>query len=67
MHRFYDVSDGSITISGVDVRNLNGAWLRGNVIGLINQEPVLFATSVRENIRYGDSTVSDEQVSSGRN
>lgn len=62
LERFYDVSDGSITISGVDVRNLNGAWLRGNVIGLINQEPVLFATSVRENIRYGDSTVSDEQV-----
>lgn len=61
------MSDGCITISGVDVRNLNGAWLRGNVIGLINQEPVLFATSVRENIRYGDSTVSDEQVSSGRN
>lgn len=62
LERFYDVSSGSITISGVDVRQLNGSWLRGNVIGLINQEPVLFATTVRENIRYGNSSLSDEQI-----
>ncbi|KAI5750765.1 hypothetical protein M8J77_001089 [Diaphorina citri] len=62
LERFYDVSSGNITISGVDLKHLDGTWLRGNVIGLINQEPVLFATSVRENIRYGDSSVSDEQV-----
>ncbi|KAL1462903.1 hypothetical protein WDU94_014706 [Cyamophila willieti] len=62
LERFYDVSDGSISISGEDIRTLDGAWLRGNVIGLINQEPVLFATSVRENIRYGDSRVTDEEI-----
>ncbi|KAI5710485.1 hypothetical protein M8J75_008956 [Diaphorina citri] len=59
LERFYDVSSGNITISGVDLKHLDGTWLRGNVIGLINQEPVLFATSVRENIRYGDSSIEE--------
>jgi ABC-type multidrug transport system fused ATPase/permease subunit len=60
--RFYDVDEGSVTIGGVDVRELDPSWLRGNCIGFINQEPVLFATSILENIRYGKPDASDNEV-----
>jgi hypothetical protein len=60
--RFYDVDEGSVTISGVDIRELDPSWLRGNCIGFINQEPVLFATSIMENIRYGKPSASDSEV-----
>ncbi|XP_013065801.2 mitochondrial potassium channel ATP-binding subunit-like isoform X1 [Biomphalaria glabrata] len=62
LERFYDVTAGTITIDGVDVRELDPAWLRGQAIGFINQEPVLFATSVMENIRYGKPTATDQEV-----
>ncbi|KAJ3072866.1 hypothetical protein HDU98_002728 [Podochytrium sp. JEL0797] len=52
IERFYDVTHGSITIDGHDVRDLDPSWIR-NQIGYIHQEPVLFAGSVLENIRYG--------------
>jgi ATP-binding cassette subfamily B (MDR/TAP) protein 8 len=60
--RFYDVDEGSITVSGTDIRELDPAWLRGSCIGFINQEPVLFATSIMENIRYGKPSASDSEV-----
>lgn len=60
--RFYDVSSGSITIDGEDLRTLDPSWLRGRVIGFINQEPVLFATSIMENIRYGFPDATDAEV-----
>jgi ATP-binding cassette subfamily B (MDR/TAP) protein 1 len=50
--RFYDPSGGSVTLDGHDLKDLNLAWLRQN-IGLVSQEPALFATSIRENIAYG--------------
>ena len=56
------MSEGSITIDGCDIRTLDPSWLRGRVIGYINQEPVLFATSVMENIRYGNPTATDTEV-----
>ncbi|MPC66443.1 ATP-binding cassette sub-family B member 8, mitochondrial [Portunus trituberculatus] len=59
---FYDVSSGSITIDGEDLRTLDPSWLRGRVIGFINQEPVLFATSIMENIRYGFPDATDAEV-----
>ncbi len=62
MERFYDVDAGSVTIDGHDVRDLDPAWLRGRAMGFINQEPVLFATSVMENIRYGRPDASDAEV-----
>ncbi len=37
-------------------------WLRGQIIGYISQEPVLFATSIRENIRFGKPSASDQEV-----
>ncbi|XP_077300096.1 mitochondrial potassium channel ATP-binding subunit [Arctopsyche grandis] len=62
LERFYDVNDGKVTIDGHDVRNLDPNWLRGRALGYINQEPVLFATSIKENIRYGKPDASDFEV-----
>ncbi|XP_039759508.1 mitochondrial potassium channel ATP-binding subunit [Pararge aegeria] len=62
LERFYDVNDGSVTIDEIDVRDFDCRWLRGRALGLISQEPVLFATTVRENIRYGRPEASDAEV-----
>ncbi|XP_071478299.1 mitochondrial potassium channel ATP-binding subunit-like [Diadema antillarum] len=62
MERFYDVSSGSIRLDGTDLREFDPSWLRGRTIGYINQEPTLFATSIRENIRYGNPAASDQEV-----
>ena len=51
MERFYDVSNGIVTIDNVNIKELNPKWLRGRCIGFINQEPILFATTIMENIR----------------
>ena len=53
--RFYDVDSGAIYLDGVDIRKLNINWLRSR-IGLVSQEPVLFNTTIFENICYGDLT-----------
>uniref|UniRef100_A0A3P8UAV8 ATP-binding cassette sub-family B member 10, mitochondrial n=1 Tax=Cynoglossus semilaevis TaxID=244447 RepID=A0A3P8UAV8_CYNSE len=50
--RLYDTDLGNITIDGYDIRDLNPYWLRSQ-IGTVSQEPVLFSTSIRENITYG--------------
>jgi ATP-binding cassette subfamily B (MDR/TAP) protein 8 len=62
LERFYDCDQGVISVDGVDIRQLDPKWLRGRLIGYINQEPVLFATSIMENIRYGMPEATDEQV-----
>ncbi|XP_047533221.1 ATP-dependent translocase ABCB1-like [Vanessa atalanta] len=59
--RYYDVIDGSVSIDGNDVRELSVRWLRAQ-IGLVGQEPVLFNTTVRENIRYGREDASDADI-----
>jgi len=59
--RFYDVSDGSITVDDVDVRRWDLATLRTNV-GLVLQETFLFSLTVRENIAYGRADATDEDV-----
>ena len=51
-----------MSIDGVDLRDLDPKWLRGRAIGYINQEPVLFATSIMENIRYGRPGATDQEV-----
>jgi ATP-binding cassette subfamily B (MDR/TAP) protein 1 len=61
IERFYDPTSGSITIDGIDLRELNVRWLRDQ-IGLVSQEPVLFARSVGENIAYGSPGASREQT-----
>ncbi|KAK7862914.1 hypothetical protein R5R35_002461 [Gryllus longicercus] len=62
LERFYDVDSGSITIDGLDIRDLDPAWLRGRAIGFINQEPTLFATTIMENIRFGFPDATDTEV-----
>ncbi len=59
--RFYDVTDGSLTVDGVDVREWDLPVLRRNV-GLVLQETFLFSLPVRENIAYGRADATDEQV-----
>jgi ATP-binding cassette subfamily B protein len=59
--RFYDPSSGHVTLDGVDIRELDTAWLREQV-GAVSQEPVLFAASIAENIRYGRPQASDAEV-----
>jgi ATP-binding cassette, subfamily B, bacterial MsbA len=59
--RFYDVDAGSVTIDGVDVRDVTLASLRAN-IGLVSQEVSLFDDSVRANIAYGRFDASDVEI-----
>ncbi|XP_048341989.1 bile salt export pump isoform X2 [Sphaerodactylus townsendi] len=60
IQRFYDPNKGMVTLDGHDIRSLNIQWLR-SLIGIVEQEPVLFATTIAENIRYGrdDATMDD--------
>lgn len=61
LERFYDVNAGSITLDGIDIRDINVQWLREH-IGLVSQEPVLFARSIKENIAYGLPGATDEDI-----
>ncbi|XP_012589313.1 PREDICTED: ATP-binding cassette sub-family B member 8, mitochondrial [Condylura cristata] len=62
LERFYDPTAGAVRLDGQDLRTLDPSWLRGQVIGFISQEPVLFATTIMENIRFGKPDASDEEV-----
>jgi ATP-binding cassette subfamily B protein len=59
--RFYDVSAGRVLVDGEDVRDVNLADLRAT-IGIVNQDPFLFSSSMSENIRFGRPDASAEQV-----
>uniref|UniRef100_A0A3B3S5S1 ABC-type xenobiotic transporter n=1 Tax=Paramormyrops kingsleyae TaxID=1676925 RepID=A0A3B3S5S1_9TELE len=61
LQRFYDPDAGEITLDGHDIRTLNVKWLREN-IGIVSQEPVLFGTTIAENIRYGWENATDEDI-----
>eukprot|EP00735_Rhodelphis_limneticus_P009656 TRINITY_DN2844_c0_g1::TRINITY_DN2844_c0_g1_i4::g.6179::m.6179 TRINITY_DN2844_c0_g1::TRINITY_DN2844_c0_g1_i4::g.6179 ORF type:complete len:1355 (+),score=423.35,sp/Q8T9W4/ABCB3_DICDI/43.86/0.0,sp/Q8T9W4/ABCB3_DICDI/40.03/2e-124,ABC_membrane/PF00664.18/1.2e-55,ABC_membrane/PF00664.18/1.4e-46,ABC_tran/PF00005.22/4.1e-35,ABC_tran/PF00005.22/1e-33,SMC_N/PF02463.14/5.3e-05,SMC_N/PF02463.14/40,SMC_N/PF02463.14/6.4e-05,AAA_21/PF13304.1/0.0079,AAA_21/PF13304.1/2.8,AAA_21/PF13304.1/0.0016,ABC_ATPase/PF09 len=61
LQRFYDPNDGQVCLDGHDLRDLNLAWLRMQY-GMVGQEPVLFATSIIENIRYGKPDATLEEV-----
>ncbi len=59
--RFYDPSSGRITLDGVDLRNVTRDRFRREV-ALVPQDPVIFAASAAENIRFGRPDATDEQV-----
>ncbi|GFS95723.1 ATP-dependent translocase ABCB1 [Nephila pilipes] len=59
--RFYDTLEGMVEIDGNNVRELNVGWLRDN-IGLVGQEPVLFSTTISQNIRYGKQDATQEEI-----
>lgn len=59
--RFYEVSGGSITLDGVDIKNIKLRSLRKN-IGIVQQDVYLFAGTVMDNIRYGKLDATDEEI-----
>lgn len=59
--RFYDPVDGKISIGNVDLREVSQKDLR-SYIGFVFQESFVFSGSIRDNLRYGDMTVSDEVI-----
>lgn len=60
--RFYDYTNGLITLDGIDLKSYPRDYLRSQ-IGLVEQEPFLFSRSIRENITYGvDRDVSDQEL-----
>ncbi len=61
LSRFYDPLSGLVRLDGVDLRELEPSWLRRQ-IGMVAQEPVLFAMSLGDNIRYGRPEATDAEV-----
>ncbi|KFK33736.1 hypothetical protein AALP_AA5G052900 [Arabis alpina] len=61
LQRFYDPVAGAILIDGVSIDKLQVKWLRSQM-GLVSQEPALFATSIKENILFGKEDASMEDV-----
>lgn len=59
--RFYEVSEGNITIDGTNIKDVKVASLREN-IGIVQQDVYLFAGTIMDNIRYGNLQASDEEV-----
>lgn len=61
LQRFYDPTSGAITVDGHDVRDVSRKGLR-SAISLVPQDPIIFATSALENIRFGRPEATDEEV-----
>ena len=61
LDRFYDVTEGSITLDGADIRDMSQKELRSH-IGLVPQKGVLFSGTIESNIKYGGDFVTDEDM-----
>uniref|UniRef100_A0ABI7YGJ8 ATP binding cassette subfamily B member 5 n=1 Tax=Felis catus TaxID=9685 RepID=A0ABI7YGJ8_FELCA len=61
LQRLYDPDNGFITVDGNDIRTLNVQYYREH-IGVVSQEPVLFGTTINNNIKYGRDGVTDEEI-----
>ncbi|WP_341266455.1 ABC transporter ATP-binding protein [Candidatus Phytoplasma fraxini] len=59
--RFYEIDEGSITIDGIDIRDLNKKYLR-QILGLVLQDVWLFKGTILDNIKYGSEDKTDEEV-----
>lgn len=59
--RFYDVTGGSVTVDGIDIREISQEKLR-NMIGLVPQKGMLFSGTIESNLKYAGETVSDEDM-----
>ncbi len=59
--RFYDVAEGRILVDGRDIREIEAAAYRRR-LGLVLQEPFLFSGTIRDNIRYGNTRATDDEV-----
>ena len=61
MHRFYDVTGGSIRVDGHDIRDVTRESLAGQM-SMVLQEPYLYSMSIKDNIRYAHKEATSEQV-----
>jgi len=61
LERFYDPQSGSVSLDGIDIRDINVHYLR-NLIGYVGQEPTLFATTIAGNIKYGRPDAAQEEI-----
>lgn len=61
LSRFYPYAKGSVTIDGIELRDIPGHDLR-KLVGVVMQDVVLFAGSIRENLSFGDPSISDETI-----
>ena len=61
LQRFYDPDEGAVKIDGNNMKDLNVGWLRDN-IGIVGQEPVLFDTTIRENIAYAKADATESEI-----
>ncbi|CAF1151724.1 unnamed protein product, partial [Rotaria sordida] len=61
LQRFYDPIDGSVEIDDIRVNQYNLSWLR-EYIGVVSQEPILFQTTIKENIRFGRMNAKTEEI-----
>lgn len=62
LERFYEPSAGNIKLDGYKLSDISPYWLRANVLGFIEQQPVLFGTSILENVRYGKPDATQDDV-----
>jgi ATP-binding cassette subfamily B (MDR/TAP) protein 1 len=61
IERFYDPQAGEVLIDGVNLKDFQLRWIR-HKIGLVSQEPVLFGSSIKENISYGKEGATNEEI-----
>ncbi|KAF8696114.1 hypothetical protein HU200_037004 [Digitaria exilis] len=61
VERFYDPQAGEVLIDGINIKSLRLEWIRGK-IGLVNQEPLLFMSSIKDNISYGKEDATIEEI-----
>ena len=61
IERFYDPHAGEVLIDGINLKEFQLKWIRGK-IGLVSQEPVLFASSIKDNIAYGKDGATIEEI-----
>lgn len=61
VERFYDPQSGGVLIDGINIKEFQLKWMRGK-IGLVSQEPVLFASTIKENIAYGKKDATLEEI-----
>ena len=61
IERFYDPQAGEVLIDGINLKEFQLRWIRGK-IGLVSQEPVLFTSSIRDNIAYGKDGATIEEI-----
>ncbi|XP_071927733.1 ABC transporter B family member 11-like isoform X3 [Coffea arabica] len=61
IERFYDPQAGQVLIDGINIKEFQLKWIRSK-IGLVSQEPILFASSIRDNIAYGKENTSLDEI-----